>query len=131
MAKNNDYGTIDKMLLYVTLVLLAIGLVMVFSASSYDAMISYKDAMFFFKRQLVWAAKFFDIFFGYFIARIVMAYFITITSYFFLQNPHFRLYSEIFTVALNFANARLSARETCICVRFNSSPTFFCVHSAK
>ena len=56
MAKNNDYGTIDKMLLYVTLVLLAIGLVMVFSASSYDAMISYKDAMFFFKRQLVWAA---------------------------------------------------------------------------
>ena len=38
MAKNNDYGTIDKMLLYVTLVLLAIGLVMVFSASSYDVL---------------------------------------------------------------------------------------------
>ncbi len=55
MLQKNGKGTIDKMLLYVTLVLLAIGLVMVFSASSYEAMITYKDATFFFKRQLIWA----------------------------------------------------------------------------
>ena len=54
MLKKN-YGTIDKMLLYVTLVILAIGLVMVFSASSYEAMITYKNSLFFFKRQLGWA----------------------------------------------------------------------------
>ena len=44
MLKKN-YGTIDKMLLYVTLVILAIGLVMVFSASSYEAMITYKNSL--------------------------------------------------------------------------------------
>ena len=48
-------GTIDKRLLYVTLVLLAIGVIMVLSASSYEAMVVYKDAMYFFKRQIIWA----------------------------------------------------------------------------
>ena len=48
-------GTIDKSLLYVTLVLLAIGVIMVLSASSYEAMVLYKDAMYFFKRQIIWA----------------------------------------------------------------------------
>ena len=45
-------GPADVMLFFITMVLLAIGLIMVLSASSYDALLHYNDALFYFKRQL-------------------------------------------------------------------------------
>ncbi len=46
-------GPADLLLFFVTLLLLAIGLVMVLSASSYDGLLHYNDALYYFKRQLV------------------------------------------------------------------------------
>ncbi|MBQ2431912.1 MAG: FtsW/RodA/SpoVE family cell cycle protein, partial [Peptococcaceae bacterium] len=43
----------DLVLFFVTLMLLIIGLIMVLSASSYEAMLDYNDALHFFKRQAV------------------------------------------------------------------------------
>lgn len=48
-------GEIDYGVFYTVVLLLAIGVVMVYSASSYYAMFIYKDSTFFLKRQLVWA----------------------------------------------------------------------------
>lgn len=45
-------GPIDLLLLFITLILLTIGLIMVLSSSSYDSMLSYGDALYYFKRQL-------------------------------------------------------------------------------
>ena len=44
-------GQPDLLLFFVTLVLLIVGLIMVLSASSYEALIEYNDALHFFKRQ--------------------------------------------------------------------------------
>lgn len=56
-------GPADLLLFFITLVLLAIGLVMVLSSSSYDAMLTYGDALFYFKRQLIFMfAGFFAMF---------------------------------------------------------------------
>ncbi len=44
-------GQPDLLLFFVTLVLLIVGLIMVLSASSYEAMLDYNDALHFFKRQ--------------------------------------------------------------------------------
>lgn len=44
-------GPADLLLFFITLILLAIGLIMVLSASSYAALLTYDDALFFFKRQ--------------------------------------------------------------------------------
>ena len=49
-------GPADLLLFFITLVLLAIGLIMVLSASSYEAMIDYNDALHYFKRQLIFMA---------------------------------------------------------------------------
>lgn len=46
-------GPADLLLFFITLVLLAIGLIMVLSSSSYDALLHNGDALFYFKRQLV------------------------------------------------------------------------------
>ena len=43
----------DLVLFFVTLMLLIIGLIMVLSASSYEAMLDYGDALHFFKRQAI------------------------------------------------------------------------------
>lgn len=48
-------GEIDYGIFYVILILLAIGVVMVYSASSYYAMFKEGDSMFYLKRQIVWA----------------------------------------------------------------------------
>lgn len=48
-------GTIDYSLLVIILMLLAFGLIMVFSASSANAHYQFGDATYFFKRQLIWA----------------------------------------------------------------------------
>lgn len=53
MLKKRKYS--DFILLFVVLVLLSIGLVMVFSASSYEDLINHKDAYYTFKRQITWA----------------------------------------------------------------------------
>lgn len=45
----------DLMLFYVTMLLLAIGTVMVLSSSSYQAMLENKDAFYYFKRQIIFA----------------------------------------------------------------------------
>jgi cell division protein FtsW len=47
--------TMDRSLLIVTLLLVAIGIVMVYSASSAVALARYEDAGYFLKRQLLWA----------------------------------------------------------------------------
>ncbi len=46
-------GPADLLLFFITLVLLAVGLIMVLSSSSYDAMLTYGDSLFYFKRQLI------------------------------------------------------------------------------
>ncbi|MDF2884414.1 MAG: cell cycle protein FtsW/RodA/SpoVE family, partial [Clostridiaceae bacterium] len=50
-------GPIDFFLFSVIMLLVAIGVVMVYSASSYSAFFNpnYKDSMFFFKKQALWA----------------------------------------------------------------------------
>lgn len=47
----NKKGQPDLLLFFVTLILLVIGLIMVLSASSYEALLDYNDALHFFKRQ--------------------------------------------------------------------------------
>ena len=49
-------GPADLLLFFIMLVLLAIGLIMVLSASSYDALLHYDDALYYFKRQLIFMA---------------------------------------------------------------------------
>lgn len=49
-------GNIDYGIFYTVLLLVAIGTVMVYSASSYYAMYEKKDSMFFLKKQLIWVA---------------------------------------------------------------------------
>ncbi len=55
LSKKDDANSMDYSLLVIILILLAFGLVMVFSASSANAHYQYGDAMYFFKRQLIWA----------------------------------------------------------------------------
>ena len=56
-------GPADLLLFFITLVLLSIGLIMVLSSSSYDALLTYGDALFYFKRQLIFMfAGFFAMF---------------------------------------------------------------------
>jgi len=50
-----DTGSVDYSLVVIIFMLLAFGLVMVFSASSANAHYVHGDAMYFFKRQLLWA----------------------------------------------------------------------------
>ncbi len=59
-------GTPDLLLFFITLVLLAVGLIMVLSSSSYAAMLTYDDALYFFKRQLIFMV------FGFFAMFIMM-----------------------------------------------------------
>lgn len=54
--KRSKMAGIDYSILYTVLLLLAIGTVMVYSASSYYAMFTYKDSTFFLKKQLIWVA---------------------------------------------------------------------------
>jgi cell division protein FtsW len=53
MLKKHGYS--DFILMFIVLLLLAIGLVMVFSASSYEDLVYYKDAYYTFKKQITWA----------------------------------------------------------------------------
>lgn len=48
-------GEIDYGIFYAVLLLLAVGVVMVYSASSYYAMFKEGDSMFYLKRQIIWA----------------------------------------------------------------------------
>ncbi|MBE6070746.1 MAG: stage V sporulation protein E [Clostridium butyricum] len=50
----NKMGEIDYGIFYTVILLLAIGVVMVYSASSYYAMFKNNDSMFYLKRQLMW-----------------------------------------------------------------------------
>ena len=52
---NKNMGQIDYGIFYTLCILLSIGVVMVYSASSFYAMFHNNDSMYFFKRQLVWA----------------------------------------------------------------------------
>ena len=51
--RKRTMGDIDYGVFYTVALLVAIGVVMVYSASSYYAMFTYKDSMFFLKRQLI------------------------------------------------------------------------------
>lgn len=54
-TQNGSRGRPDFLLLILTLLLVGFGLVMVFSASSSVAKVSFDDSLYFIKRQLVWA----------------------------------------------------------------------------
>ena len=45
-------GPADLLLFFITLMLLSIGLIMVLSASSYDALLHYDNALYYFQRQI-------------------------------------------------------------------------------
>ena len=49
--QNNKMGKIDFLMFCVIMLLVAIGVVMVYSASSYFAFYKYEDSMYFLKRQ--------------------------------------------------------------------------------
>ncbi|NFA41069.1 stage V sporulation protein E [Clostridium botulinum] len=53
--RKKNMGQIDYGIFYSVVLLLAVGVVMVYSASSYYAMFKNNDSMYFLKRQLVWA----------------------------------------------------------------------------
>lgn len=53
--KKNNMGTIDYGVFCTIILLLSIGVVMVYSASSYYSMFHYNDSTYFLKRQLVWS----------------------------------------------------------------------------
>ena len=55
LKPKSKMGQIDLVLFYVIFLLLAIGVVMVYSSSSYYAMYNVKDSMFFFKKQAFFA----------------------------------------------------------------------------
>ena len=52
---NKNMGQIDYGIFYTLCILLSIGVIMVYSASSFYAMFHNNDSMYFFKRQLIWA----------------------------------------------------------------------------
>ncbi|MBD2871476.1 putative lipid II flippase FtsW [Paenibacillus arenilitoris] len=54
-AQNSSRGRPDFLLLILTLLLVGFGLVMVFSASSSVAVVTYNDSLYFTKRQFMWA----------------------------------------------------------------------------
>ena len=54
-TQNGSRGRPDFLLLILTLLLVGFGLVMVFSASSSVALVQKDDALYFTKRQFVWA----------------------------------------------------------------------------
>lgn len=53
--KKSNMGTISYSVLIPTILLVFIGVIMVFSASSYYALYEMKDSLFFLKKQMVWA----------------------------------------------------------------------------
>lgn len=53
--KKNKYKGIDLYIFCSVLVLVAIGIIMVFSASYYDALYKHKDVFYFLKKELTWA----------------------------------------------------------------------------
>ena len=53
--KGKRMGEIDYGIFCTIILLLAVGVVMVYSASSYYAMFNYKDSMYFLKRQVIWS----------------------------------------------------------------------------
>ena len=53
--EKKEMGQIDYGIFYTLCILLSIGVVMVYSTSSFYAMFHNNDSMYFFKRQLIWA----------------------------------------------------------------------------
>lgn len=53
--ENNKFGEIDYGIFYCLCILLSIGVIMVYSASSFYAMFHNDDSMHYFKRQFIWA----------------------------------------------------------------------------
>ena len=55
IKKNSNIGPVNLYILYSILALVAIGIIMVFSASYYDALYKHKNVFFFLKKELTWA----------------------------------------------------------------------------
>ena len=53
---NKKMGAVDTVLVSAVLSLLALGIVMVYSASAVSAEVHFDDAYYFLKRQLIWTA---------------------------------------------------------------------------
>ena len=53
--QNKNIGKVDFGVLYTILILLAIGVVMIYSASSFYSMFHYNDSMFYLKKQGIMA----------------------------------------------------------------------------
>ena len=55
IKKDSNIGPVNLYILYSILALVAIGIIMVFSASYYDALYKHKNVFFFLKKELTWA----------------------------------------------------------------------------
>ena len=53
--QNSKMGEMDYGIFYAVIILLAIGVIMIYSASSYYAMFKEGDSMMYLKKQLIWA----------------------------------------------------------------------------
>ena len=54
VKRKSKLGTVNPYILYSVLALVAIGIIMVFSASYYDALYKHKDVFYFLKKELTW-----------------------------------------------------------------------------
>lgn len=52
--RKSNLGSVNLYILYSVLALVAIGIIMVFSASYYDALYKHKDVFFFLRKELTW-----------------------------------------------------------------------------
>ena len=55
VKRKSNIGSVNPYILYSVLALVAIGIIMVFSASYYDALYKHKDVFYFLKKELTWA----------------------------------------------------------------------------
>ncbi|WP_133015885.1 putative lipid II flippase FtsW [Clostridium cuniculi] len=55
VKRKSNIGSVNLYILYSVLALVAIGIIMVFSASYYDALYKHKDVFYFLKKELTWA----------------------------------------------------------------------------
>lgn len=110
-------GTPDFFLLVLTFILVGFGIVMVFSASSATSAYQFNDALYFTKKQIIWAA----------IGSIVMLFFMNV-RYSKLKNwfiPYFIIIVFLLILVLLFGSELNGARSWLQIGPFNAQPSEF------